>query len=270
MLATYRFILAVHVVFGTIALPSFWVAIAARKGSPLHLRAGKTYLFTMAATAALTVVLGIWTLLDPNGTHPAAAGSSPDELAALARITGILIPSLGVLAVATLTLLYFGWRAPARVRPRSMTSRAIDWMVPGTLCALGVAGLPLGRVDGLEFAGGMGVVCILFALPQLAAVARAGRGRIWIVEHLEGLGGAAVIGHAALFVSVMPRLAPAIWTRDPFENAIPWILPPLFGVALLRWGIWYWRRRALAGVELSAGAVLRAQATVHALARNRI
>lgn len=52
MLAAYRSVLALHVALGGVALVAFWIALAARKGSPLHLRAGRTYVGSMAGSAA--------------------------------------------------------------------------------------------------------------------------------------------------------------------------------------------------------------------------
>jgi hypothetical protein len=47
MLAAYRSVLALHVILGAIALVSFWIALAGRKGSPLHLRTGRTYVLSI-------------------------------------------------------------------------------------------------------------------------------------------------------------------------------------------------------------------------------
>ncbi len=243
MLSAYRFVLEAHVTFGMLALAAFWIAVLARKGGSTHLHAGRSYVATMSATAATAVALGAMTLADTLGTHPPEAGSNAAAIAEHVRFVRILIPSIGFTGLIALALVHFGWRAPARGRRRGRVGRALDTGAPAALLAIGVAGIPLGRVPGYEFADGMGVACVAFAVPLLAAVVRSRAGRPWIVAHLAGLGGAAVIGHGAFFVSVIPRVAPEIWSRDPTENPIPWVVPPLVGVVLLAWACLHWRAR---------------------------
>ena len=43
----YQSLLLVHGLCGLVALVTFWVAAFAKKGAPLHLRAGKTYMVAM-------------------------------------------------------------------------------------------------------------------------------------------------------------------------------------------------------------------------------
>jgi hypothetical protein len=243
MLAAYHAVLAFHVALGMVALAAFWVAMAVRKGSRLHLRSGRCYVISMSGAAALAVALGVLTLVDPLATHPPGENWTPAELARHAEVVGELIPSIGFTGLVVLSLVYFGWRAPARARLRTSRAQVLDWGVPGALLTLGLAGIPLARLPSFDFADGMGVACIAFALPQLRALARTGRGRPWIVAHLAGLGGAAVIGHVALFVSILPRVAPGLWSRDPAENPIPWLVSPVLGATLLAWACRHWRRR---------------------------
>lgn len=254
MLAAYRSVLALHVVLGAIALVAFWIAMAARKGGRLHLRSGRTYVLSMSGGAALAVVLGALTVVDPHATHPPDPGWSAADLARDEEILRSFIPSIGFTGLIALALVHFGWRAPARARLRSRVARGFDWAVPGALLALGLAGIPLGRLPRFDFADGVGVACIAVALPQLLSLARARRGRHWIVAHLAGLGGAALIGHVAFFVSVLPRIAPEIWSRDPAENPIPWLISPLLGSLLLVWGCLHWRRRFAGRTGLAPAA----------------
>ena len=243
MLVAYHVTLAFHVALGAVALVAFWIAMAVRKGSVLHLRAGRTYVASMSGSAALAVALGSLTLADPLGTHPPGPDWSAAELARHAEVVRDLLPSIGFMGLIALSLVHFGWRAPARARRRPSRALGLDWAVPGALLATGLGGIALGRLPRFDFADGMGVAYVLFALPQLASLARAGRARPWIVAHLAGLGGAAVIGHVALFVSILPRLAPDLWSRDPAENPLPWLVSPVLGSVLLAWGCLHWRRR---------------------------
>jgi len=45
--SAYKLMLFVHGLSGLVALITFWVAALAKKGSPLHVRIGKTYMIAM-------------------------------------------------------------------------------------------------------------------------------------------------------------------------------------------------------------------------------
>jgi len=67
------FIRWVHIVTGVVALGAFWLPLAARKGSPVHRRAGWVYALAMwvAAIAAWAICAG--RLLDDDGANDAGA-----------------------------------------------------------------------------------------------------------------------------------------------------------------------------------------------------
>jgi uncharacterized membrane protein len=72
--------------------------------------------------------------------------------------------------------------------------------------------------------GGSGLFA-LFALARGLCAVRRGR----IVEHVGWILASGVVGHTAFFVSIVPKLLPGIYDRDPTQNPLPWILPPLVG-----------------------------------------
>ena len=62
-----------------VALVLFWVPVAARKGSPLHVRAGRYYSTVMYAVSATAFVASVMVLIDPIGIR------RPGETATSAR-----------------------------------------------------------------------------------------------------------------------------------------------------------------------------------------
>jgi hypothetical protein len=78
------------------------------------------------------------------------------------------------------------------------------------VCALGLGGILLGRVPGNEFADGLAVACISFALRMLVAVTLTRPGRAWIVAHLAGLGGAVVFACLRLRARLVARRRVAV------------------------------------------------------------
>ena len=44
-------LLTIHIVVGTVAIFAFWLPVLARKGSPLHVQAGRVYVWAMYAVS---------------------------------------------------------------------------------------------------------------------------------------------------------------------------------------------------------------------------
>ena len=86
----YRLLVAAHGFVGLVALVTFWIAAAAKKGSPLHVRTGKVYMVAM---------IGIIITATP--------------MAAIIGLRGHLVSALflGYLAIITATGVWLGWRA---------------------------------------------------------------------------------------------------------------------------------------------------------------
>jgi len=78
-----------------------------------------------------------------------------------------------------------------------------------------------GLFEGIAAGGVFALVSLALGMQALA--------RRDIGAHVGWILSAGVAGHTAFFVSVLPKLLPGIWTRDPTENPIPWLLPPLIG-----------------------------------------
>lgn len=97
----YQSLLVAHICFGSIGLVAFWVAMALPKGGAQHRRAGTVFVRTMAASAAVSIVLSAMVLIEPS-VRPGAERSF---------FTGLLVAG-GV----TLALLHRGVRAVRRRR----------------------------------------------------------------------------------------------------------------------------------------------------------
>ena len=68
----------------------------------------------------------------------------------------------------------------------------------------------------------------VFTLVSLALAMSALR-RGDVGAHVGWILAAGTAGHTAFLVSVLPKLLPGIYSRDPTENPIPWLIPPLVG-----------------------------------------
>ena len=66
-MTVYSLLALAHAGFGTIALLTFWTAGMARKGSPVHVLAGKGYLLAMVALLVLALPMSL--MIITRGGH---------------------------------------------------------------------------------------------------------------------------------------------------------------------------------------------------------
>ena len=228
----YRGFLVVHVGLGLVALGLFWAALVQRKGSARHRRLGRAFVGTLWGTLATALVLsGLATawplLLDP--AEPSVGNAALARHAAEARDFALL---LGALAVGTGGALFVGDRAVRGPRARGVRTPALDVAVTGMLIAIGAVGL-------VASVFGSGIVLLVGGFAGLVLVGPQSRRRR-LRDHLIGILWAGTAAHSAFAISVVPRLIPGIYARDPAVEAAPWVLPPLVGfvgilLAVRRW-----------------------------------
>lgn len=219
----------VHVALGCVALLSFWTAGMARKGSPLHVRAGKTYLVSMAGLLAATVPM-CW----------------------LAWFAGhqVMVGFLLYLLVISTTSVWLSWRAIRDKRDWARFTgpayRALQWL--NLASGITIAGV------GLFVAEQMQLIIVSFSLIGISTFVSMRRfalqppteARWWMRQHLRAMLGNGVATHIAFLSIGLPRLLPML--QGPVFQNLAWLAP--LGVA------------ALAGVYLGRkylGATARAK-----------
>ena len=219
-MTVYSLLAIAHAGFGTLALLAFWTAGMARKGSPVHVVAGKAYLLAMVALLALALPMSV--MIMARGGPGIAIGFF-----------------LMYLLVITTTSVWLSWRAIRDrrdwVRYTGPVHRALMWL--NLASGVGVA------LVGLFLADRMQVVIVSFSLIGITTFVRMRRfaaesptePRWWMRQHLNAMLGNGVATHIAFLSIGLPKLMP--WIAGPlFQNAA-WLAP--LGVA------------ALAGVYLS-------------------
>lgn len=204
-MTVYSLLVAAHVALGTTALITFWTAGLAKKGSPVHKRAGKAYLVAMAALLALAVPM-----------------------------TGYVIryaPAFGVflayLLVISGTAVWTSWRAIRDKRDwRRYTGpvfRALTWANLGAAVTA--------AAFGVLFATEMQLVIVLFSaigvvnFVQMRRFARTAPSdpRWWMKAHLDAMLGNGVATHIAFLGIGLPRLLPMI--DGALLRTAAWIVP---------------------------------------------
>lgn len=233
----YKLYLMLHLAAGTLALLSFWLAAALRKGSPRHRLAGQAYLLAMAAVVASGVPLAVQRLVDG---HPVTAAF------------------LGYLLVITATGAWSAWRA---IRDRDDVARYTGPVYVGLAIAcltsgLGVLLLGL-RADApllVGFSAIGGFIGIDMLRKRRHRGRLAARPRWWLVEHYSAMLGNGIATHIAFLSLGLPRLLPSI--DGATLHYLGWFGPVL--VALIAKPLldrrWKPRPRALAKAAGSAVA----------------
>ena len=257
MTTLHDLIVYTHILFGAAALILFWVPVVARKGSPLHIRAGRYYTTVMYAVAATAFVASLMVLADPIGIREPGLDISGEEAAKLAQSFRMGALFLLMLSVLVATSVRHGLLA---LRERRVPGILKTPWHRGMILALGAVGAAVGFV---------GVSNKLILLMIFSAIAIAGSIRMFrdtlherlsaserTVAHLRGLIGSGIGAYTAFFAFGGARftaeLLPGQW------QALAWVIAPIIGtIAISRMRRRY--ARPAASPEHAGSIVTRAR-----------
>lgn len=209
----YPAFLTLHVIAGTLALATFWLAAMLRKGSPRHRLAGRVYLLAMATVIASGVPLTLQRFL---AGHPVAGAF----LAYLLLLVG--------------TTVWLSWRA---IRDRNSPGRYLGrtyhaLAVANVLAGLGI--LALGLKTGQALLTGFSLVGLLGGLDMWRRRRRIPhQPRWWMQEHYGAMVGNGAATHIAFLAIGLPRLLPQLGGSTLYYVA--WFMPVLLSVAAKLW-----------------------------------
>lgn len=200
----YRFFVFLHVLAGISALTMFWITLALRKGTPLHVRVGRGYLIAMLAVLGTAIVLSAAAFLQG------------------AWITGTF---LAYLVVITATPGWVAWRAIRDQRDAARFTgpvyRALAWI---NVIAASIV-LALGLRIGHPLLIGLSAIGLIAgpAMLRFAHVATPRDRRWWLVQHISGITGAATATHVAFLGIGLTRLLPD--ELAPVAQTLSWAIP---------------------------------------------
>lgn len=224
----------IHILFGFVGLAAFWFPVFARKGGPLHRKAGQVFRWcaiVVLAAAGFSVV--------GNFAAAALAGVSFSEqregwaflifLGYLALVTGVMLShGMAVLkhkrdltAMNTPYRRFSAWAAIAS--SVFIVGWALAWRPDNMILLLALSPLGIGNgLDVLRVINGQRVE------PGL-----------WKIEHLGAMLGCGIAFHTAFAVFGMNHFLP--FRLDGIWQVIPWVLPAAIGIPASR--IWARRER---------------------------
>lgn len=215
-MTAYQTLVAAHGSVGTLALATFWIAAASRKGSPLHRRVGQVYLLAMTGILITAVPMAL------------ARYRQGDVYTAL---------FLGYLTAITANGVWAAWRA---IRDKHDVVRYTGpvYVASGLLAlAAGIGVLMLGLKDGSPLFIGFSSIGLYVGYDTLQKRLRrdrlAARPRWWMVEHYSAMLGNGIATHIAFLAIGLPRLLPAV--NGAALHYFAWFGPLIVAVIAKLW-----------------------------------
>lgn len=239
--------IALHIATGAPGLIGFWVPVAARKGGNLHRLSGRFFAVSMLLTATSAMTMASLTLWRPMETHPHLLHHTDFSDPVLVR--GIFGWMMLYLAILTINLAWYGWRAAANKRDHAKNRDWINWSLQAVLfvaasqCAIEGLRIDQPMMIGISTIGFATVGTNLwFLLKQTPSPID------WLLEHIKAIVGTGISVYTAFFafgaVRFIPELAlaPALWA-----------IPLLVGLGLIFYHRWQVSRRFNARRAAGAG-----------------
>ena len=209
----YDLIVTAHVASGTVALATFWLSAALRKGSPLHVWVGRAYLLSMCGVVVSALPMVVQRVVDGRG---------------------VAAVFLGYLVVLVTTTVWLAWRA---IRDKADPARYLGSVYSALMVANPVAGLAVlaaGVQAGQPLLMGFSLIGILIGsdMWRRRRVIPA-QPRWWMQEHYAAMVGNGAATHIAFLAIGLPRLLPDVASGALFYTA--WFAPVLLSIAAKAW-----------------------------------
>ena len=232
MTTLHSLLVGTHIAVGSFALLLFWVPAVARKGSRLHVRAGRLYAIAMYVVSITAFIASIMVLADPLGIRRPGELPDPERAASLAQGFRMFSLFLLMLSVLVFTSVRHGVAAlRERTAPGSL-SRPVHRALIAALGLLAVVVGALGIVHGqllLIIFGGISLASAWGMSRDLGKTER--RPSDLVVAHLNGLIGSGIGAYTAFFAFGGSRffgeLLPGQW------QVVPWVLPAIVGTVVI-------------------------------------
>ena len=234
MHTAYNFLIYIHVSIGFISLILFWVPIGSRKGSPLHVGAGRWYANAMYVVAFSAMALALLVMADPIATKHALDNISVEDLSQV--ISKERQISLFLLAISFLVLsnIRHGLLTLKAKKDHSLMRAPSHLVLNGILVSLGIT-LVFSADGSLRtlfyiFAGlciSIGIGNLRYCLKKEVAAME------WMVAHMGAMIGAGIGSYTAFFVFGGNRFLSEIFTGQ--LQLIPWVAPGVIGGVAITW-----------------------------------
>ncbi|MFK7887871.1 MAG: hypothetical protein AB8G16_13505 [Gammaproteobacteria bacterium] len=233
MIAVHQIALVFHIVVGAAALFVFWVPVVARKGGPLHKKAGRWFVWGMTAVAVTGVVLSTMVLIDP--VHIRTGGRTLPmveafDIAERARTFSLFLLMLSVLVYTSAR------HAVLVLKARMDRSILRSPLHVASMVMTGVLALITGYVGFKNDELLLMIFCVIGTSGSITTLRYTFktqlRNKEWIIEHIGSTIGCGIAAYTAFFAfggrALLGQFLVGAW------QVVPWVLPTIIGTYFSR------------------------------------
>ena len=218
--SAYQLLLFVHGLSGLVALITFWVAALAKKGSPLHVRAGKTYMIAMLGIIITAAPMAI--IIGTRGNPGTAT-------------------FLAYLVVITASSMWLGRRAIRSKRDQMAMRDGVYSAVAALNLVASVVVFAIGLKTSQVLLMGFSIVGLFTGGQMLIRRMRPlTMTRWWMKEHIAAMVGCGVATHIAFLAIGMNRIIDMLGLQSPEGfDLVAWFGPLVVATVS---GVWLNRK----------------------------
>lgn len=242
MLTLHTTLLYLHIVLGAIALVLYWMPIITRKGSKLHINAGKVFYYLMLIVSGSGIVLSLLGLCDPVGIYTVGKQMTAAQIE---RMLVWRIPLSQFLLLLSLLTWVTVRHAMGVLRAKSDRRMLRRWFYQGPVLLLFPTALYV-AYQGLTV--GMPLL-VIFAVVSLVTASTISlyvykkeiKPRAWIIEHFSSMVGSGIAVYTAFFAAGGRRML-SQWLPEQWQ-LVSWLAAPVIGVTAMILLTGYYKRK---------------------------
>jgi hypothetical protein len=232
ILHVFHILIAIHVIFGSVGLISFWVPVVGRKGAKNHRKWGKIFWTSIMVAGSIAIGLSLLTLIDPIGTHPHLADKGETF------VRGIFGVMMLYLAILTINLAWYGLETiKNKAHPERNRTGLNLWLQPILIIASLVCAIE-GALIGQYLMIGMSIIGFATAGTNLFFMFDKTPGpKAYLREHVKAIVGCGISVYTAFFAFGAVRFMPEIALHPGL-----WSVPLIVGLSII---LYHWRKIAM-------------------------
>ncbi|MGP9801554.1 hypothetical protein [Rheinheimera sp. NSM] len=235
-------LLYLHIALGAVALVLYWVPIVTRKGSALHIKAGKVFYYLMLTVAGSGIVLSVIGLADPVGIYTAGKQMTSEQIA---RMLVWRVPVSQFLLLLSLLTWVTVRHAIGVLRTKSDRRILRRWFYQGPVLLLFPTALYVayqGITVGMPLLIIFAVVSLITASTISFYVYKAEiQPRAWIIEHFSSMVGSGIAVYTAFFAAGGRRML-SQWLPGEWQ-LVSWLAAPVIGISAMMLLSGYYKRK---------------------------
>ena len=235
-------LLYLHIALGAVALLLYWLPVIARKGSKLHINAGKVFYYLMLIVSGSGIVMSLMGLYDPVSIYTAGKQMTAAQIE---RMLVWRIPLSQFLLLLSLLTWVTVRHAMGVLRAKSDRRMLRRWFYQGPVLLLVPTALYVayqGITVGMPLLIIFAIVSLITATTISLYVYKAEvTPRAWIIEHFSAMVGAGIAVYTAFFAAggrrVLSQWLPGEW------QLVSWLAAPVIGITAMLLLTGYYKRK---------------------------